>query len=71
MTNEVFRSLSAASTISGYRSDQLQPRRVSSRTLAFTLNDQAIAVMLDFVKPIRAGGDFGGALEYKADSYAK
>ena len=39
--------------------------------LAFTLNDQAIAVMLDFVKPIRAGGDFGGALEYKADSYAK
>src|SRR4051794_39756045 len=32
MRNEVFRSLSAASTISGYRSDQSQPRRVSSRT---------------------------------------
>ena len=29
--------------------------------LAFTLDNQAIAIMLYFVKPIRPGGDFGAA----------
>jgi hypothetical protein len=29
--------------------------------LAFTLNDQPVAVVLDFVKPIRAGWNFGAA----------
>ena len=29
--------------------------------LAFTLDDQAVTVVLYFVKSIRAGGDFGAA----------
>jgi hypothetical protein len=61
MTNEVERFRSAASTMSGKRSVQHSRACKQPDALALPLDDQAVAVVFDFVKPIRAGRNFSAA----------
>ena len=59
ITNDVFRLRSAASAISGNRRPVVAIAGEQAHAFALALDDQAIAVVLDFVDPFRPVRDLG------------